>query len=65
MIFVFFNQNSNTLMANTTSSNISNYTIGFYNLENLFDTKNNPSTLDDDFTENSEKNWTEKRFKKK
>lgn len=41
------------------------YTIAFYNLENLFDTKDDPRTLDDDFTEDSEKNWNEKRFKKK
>lgn len=25
-------------------------TVGFYNLENLFDTKDDPSKLDDDFT---------------
>lgn len=42
-----------------------NYCIAFYNLENLFDTKNDPKTLDDDFTEASEKNWSEKRYHKK
>ncbi len=41
------------------------FTIGFYNLENLFDTFNDPSTLDDDFTASSAKKWTEKRFRKK
>ena len=41
------------------------YTIGFYNVENLFDTEDDQNTLDDDFTEFSEKNWTEKRFRKK
>lgn len=41
------------------------YTITFYNLENLFDTKNDPNTLDDDFTPNGKKNWSYKRYKKK
>ena len=26
------------------------YTLAFYNLENIFDTKDDPRTLDDDFT---------------
>jgi len=46
-------------MANTRTSEISYYTIGFYNLENLFDTENDPNILDDDFTEDSERNWNE------
>ena len=38
------------------------YTIAFYNLENLFDTKDDPNTLDDDFTPNGKKKWTYKRY---
>ncbi|MDY8135295.1 endonuclease [Aquimarina sp. 2201CG5-10] len=41
------------------------YTVAFYNLENLFDTKDNPHTLDDDFLPESEKNWNQKRYEKK
>lgn len=41
------------------------YCIGFYNLENLFDTKNDPKTLDDDFTENAERNWNRRKYQKK
>ncbi len=41
------------------------YTIGFYNLENLFDTHDDPNTLDDDFTPKGLKNWTMKRYKRK
>ena len=41
------------------------FTIAFYNLENLFDTKDDPKTLDDDFTPNGRKKWTRKRYKKK
>jgi predicted extracellular nuclease len=38
-------------------------TIGFYNVENLFDTKDNPKTFDDDFTSNGKKKWNHKRYK--
>ncbi len=41
------------------------YSIAFYNLENLFDTANDPSTLDDDFTVGSVKNWNPKRLDQK
>jgi hypothetical protein len=52
-------------MNSTSKSNASQYTIAFYNLENLFDTKDDRKTLDDDFTKNSHKGWGEKRFRKK
>lgn len=41
------------------------YTVAFYNLENLFDTIDNPNTLDDDFTPDGRKKWTEKRYQQK
>ncbi len=41
------------------------FTVAFYNVENLFDTKNDPNTLDDDFLPESEKQWSPKRYKKK
>lgn len=41
------------------------YTVAFYNLENLFDTKNDPKTLDDDFTPDSEMDWSENRYNTK
>lgn len=37
-------------------------TVAFYNVENLFDTKDNPKTYDDDFTTDGTKNWNEKRY---
>lgn len=40
-------------------------TIAFYNLENLFDTKDNPNTLDRDFLPWGKKFWTEKKYQKK
>ena len=41
------------------------YTIAFYNLENLFDTFDNPYTNDDQFLPHAEKHWTPKRYRKK
>jgi len=41
------------------------HTIGFYNLENLFDIKDDPNTLDDDFTPDGFKKWSTKRYKRK
>ena len=41
------------------------HTIGFYNLENLFDVKDDWYTLDDDFTPKGRKKWSVKRYKKK
>lgn len=39
--------------------------MAFYNLENLFDTQDDPHTLDDDFTPDSSRRWTDKRLGKK
>nr|WP_299382388.1 endonuclease [Allomuricauda sp.] len=41
------------------------FTIAFYNLENFFDTKDDPHTLDDDFTPDGRKQWSKSRFRKK
>lgn len=41
------------------------YTVAFYNVENLFDVYNNPSTNDEDFLPKSDKKWTPKRYSKK
>ncbi len=40
-------------------------TIAFYNLENLFDTINDPNTRDDDFTPDGRDVWTSERYKRK
>ena len=41
------------------------YLISFYNVENLFDTINDPNTYDDEFTPSGFKKWNEKRYEKK
>ncbi|APY08346.1 endonuclease [Winogradskyella sp. J14-2] len=45
--------------------NSKTYTIAFYNIENLFDIKNDPFTNDDDFLPTSAKRWTYKRYQNK
>ncbi|MFY7671779.1 endonuclease/exonuclease/phosphatase family protein [Tenacibaculum sp. MEBiC06402] len=39
--------------------------IAFYNVENLFDTIDDPNTNDDKFTPRGERNWTYKRYYRK
>ena len=39
--------------------------IAFYNVENLFDTINDPQTKDDEFTPTSKKQWTTERYNEK
>ena len=40
-------------------------TVAFYNVENLFDTKNDTLTFDDDRTPEGKDNWTEERYRQK
>lgn len=40
-------------------------TIAFYNLENLFEIKDDPQTNDNDFLPTSKKKWTHKRYENK
>lgn len=39
--------------------------VAFYNVENLFDTRDNPNTKDEEFTPDSKKKWTKGRYYKK
>ncbi|WP_306349522.1 endonuclease/exonuclease/phosphatase family protein [Flavobacterium sp. '19STA2R22 D10 B1'] len=41
------------------------HTIAFYNVENLFDTINNPNVNDEEFTPAGDQRWTSKKYKKK
>ena len=40
-------------------------TVAFYNVENLFDTVDDPHTFDDDFTSEGKKQWNTKRYRDK
>jgi len=61
--------NNNSEMDNSKQDNVSHNVHGrsivFYNVENLFDTKNDPRTNDDDFTPYGEYNWDEERYQTK
>ncbi len=50
-------------MPNKISTN--NFTIAFYNLENLFDTQHNEYTLDKSFTPKGELRWDENKYRTK
>jgi predicted extracellular nuclease len=41
------------------------YKIAFYNVENLFDTEDDPVTLDEDFTPEGRQEWTAERYEAK
>lgn len=41
------------------------FTVAFYNVENLFDTKDDPNTADDDYTFKGKRRWNYKRYKEK
>ncbi|RZS99350.1 endonuclease/exonuclease/phosphatase family protein [Aquimarina brevivitae] len=56
IVHIGFAQNKKTYKVNT---------IAFYNLENLFDTEDDPITYDDDRTPNGKDHWTEDIYKDK
>lgn len=47
------------------SSETSDYIIGFYNVENLFDTSDDPNTQDEWFLPTSETEWNDEKYQKK
>lgn len=47
------------------SAQTESITVAFYNVENLFDTVDDPNILDEDFTPEGEKKWDNKRYNKK
>ncbi|MDQ1771986.1 hypothetical protein GQR60_04880 [Labilibaculum sp. A4] len=53
------------LIAFSCSQEKKEYTIAFYNVENLFDTLNDPNTRDDDFTPEGKLEYTAERYQKK
>lgn len=59
VIFLFFFLNT---LAQQSSDEFS---VMFYNVENLFDVKNDPLTNDDDFTFEGERHWSYKKLNKK
>lgn len=54
-------QNKNTLITETSDS----CSVVFYNVENLFDIKDDPETKDEEFTPQSSKEWNQEKFETK
>jgi len=52
----------NLLSPESQSKSKNDFTIVFYNVENLFDVKNDPETRDDDFTPAGQNHWTYHRL---
>jgi len=59
VLFILFN------LSSFSQKNIDQVSILFYNVENLFDTKNDPQTEDDEFTPDGDRHWTYKRLNSK
>lgn len=59
LLFLFF------LSFSEGSSQEQTFLFGFYNLENFFDTEDDSTTRDEEFTPNGSRFWTEKRFNQK
>lgn len=45
--------------------NVKQLSVAFYNVENLFDTQDDPDTFDEEFTPSGKKNWTQDRYEEK
>ena len=61
ILFIFFSFIGNS----SSQQNKGESSILFYNVENLFDTKDNPKTDDENFTPDGEMHWTNARFNDK
>ncbi len=65
-IFLYFRTQKLAFMASfSTRKNKNIYTVGFYNVENLFDTIDDPKTWDDDFTPDGKRSWGFERYQDK
>ena len=47
----------------TNSKNADGFVVAFYNVENLFDTTDDPKTKDEDFTPTGKLGWTDDRYR--
>ena len=52
-------------LASAQSGKTKSYVVGFYNLENLFDTYDDPAKNDEEFLPDGANKWTEDKYRKK
>ena len=53
------------LTASAQETRTKTYVVGFYNLENLFDTYNDPVKNDEEFLPEGKNKWTDAKYQKK
>lgn len=56
---------TNIIAAQESSVKDNEFTVAFYNTENLFDTLDDPDTYDEEFTPHGDKKWDPERYRKK
>ena len=56
---------TNNIIAQESSAKANEFTVAFYNTENLFDTQDDPNTYDEEFTPQGDKKWDSERYRKK
>ena len=54
-----------SLAATAQETKVKSYVVGFYNLENLFDTYDDPAKNDEEFLPDGRNQWTETKYQKK
>ncbi|MDR2836352.1 MAG: endonuclease [Bacteroidales bacterium] len=59
------NETTKLIKTDTYETNTNSYRIMFYNVENLFDTADDPEKNDEEFTPNGARFWTEARLRAK
>ena len=64
-LFVLLFIASSILTANAQDKKYIVHTVAFYNLENIFDTINDPTTNDEEWTPNGLQRWDSRKYKKK
>lgn len=61
VLFLFLSISAQSYSQNRTEE----YSVLFYNVENLFDVENDPETQDEEFTPEGDRHWTYNRFNQK
>lgn len=65
LLLSLFVASCNRSTATNLAANGNEYSIGFYNVENLFDTLDDPTTDDKEFLPSGKNQWTQQRYDKK
>ena len=64
-LFLFILFSSSIIFSQNKGKEYTIRTVAFYNLENLFDTINDPQTNDDEWTPKGTQHWTSQKYQQK